>query len=442
MQGVAKRRCQTASVAPVVPAASAAPALACRRDLADVTVREAAYYAAFFCFCLAIGLSLLSASGLVREIISQAISLLQFMTSSLLLASIVMQRYSVSQAGLLLVVGVVALVSGYRSGDLNLVWIFLFVLAGREAQLRTLAKVAFACYVMVLVLALVGVGVGVLGNVVLFRDGSGARYSMGFRHPNQFGLVVFELCLALVICRFPRFTLTDYVGVIVGFSSVLVIANSRTSALGIGLLVVVMLLSKSFLRRDARGTLRMFIVMFVVVVGASLYFMACYNPENGFHRFLNTVLSGRLYYMHYYFENYPLTLFGFPAHDVVAVYSEGGLSYVSNGLILDNAYGNLVFVYGAIPAAVFLLACAGVLFRARKTHACGIEVISLLVMLLFGFSEACPLCFAYNYPLVVIASLLYSLPLSPSLEKGEQGERDDQREQREQREQGEQGERR
>lgn len=374
------------------------------------------YYAAFLLFLVANGIGWTTA-GVSGEPLVSAVKLgLQLLVLALLALKLLFQLQKptgASSAVTALVLLALCLASARVSDDLTLTWLLVFVIAGRDVRLRTLAKVALLSYSFVLAFTLLGCAAGLLENVCLTRGGEhGLRQSFGFNHPNRLGTIFFEMGLAFFFVRFPDYHVADFAFLAACAAAALAIPNSRTALIGLLAVLACMAVLNACKRRaalDTRPWMRAVVVAVALCVMTSFYFMVFYSSSNPVHVALNSALSGRLYYAHYYFVNYAPALLGQSFDGVVTSHVAGQVTYLTNTLVLDNAYSHLFEVHGYLLTAVFVGAWLALLTRLAKDGRADALFLGLAILAFYGFSEATVIGFAENYALVGFSALLYGV---------------------------------
>lgn len=226
----------------------------------------------------------------------------------------------------------------------------------------------------------------------------GMRYAIGFLNPN--GLSVFILILALEIIWLIR--KKSWKVVILVFVSYLLffITKSRTDLYALILVLPFIFklnTSKSFIKNKV---LSFTIVLFPIVLAfISIYFSMNYDPvAHPFEYDLNLIFSNRLYLSKFYFNQFPITLFG------------NSLTNLINGA-LDSGYVSLLIRGGIISLFLYLILVTLTINKYIRSSDNVIKffVLILIVYSIIGIAELS--LYQINLGLFLIAGLLINTPI-------------------------------
>lgn len=376
-----------------------------------ISVDTLLFYIAFSCYSLWSALSITTAESFVFADVRVFEIMLQVVCVISLGLKLAMQRYTFGQLACLISVGLVVGVSAYLCKSYTLLWVFAFVAAGQSIRIKPLAAISLVVSATTVAFAVLGSVCGDLSVVYTNRGGViGARSSMGFTHPNGFGEMIFKLCIAWVVLRYPKMTFYDLLLYLSGVFIVIEVADSRTSAVGILLAIILVafcMIAKE--RLSVRAISGVFIVVSIVLIAVSFYLMVAYDAADSVHSVINNALSGRPYYSNRYFSLFPPTLLGTDFSNAPMVYMSSG--NVESNLLVDNAFCRLVIRYGYITTVIFLISILAIIQKAYRESYLGVCLIGLMICIVAGFSERYMLDFGFNYFLVALSTVLYSKPL-------------------------------
>ncbi len=108
-----------------------------------------------------------------------------------------------------LVLGSCVVVSTLVSGSWNILLLLLFLLAGRNADIRMLAHCVLWSNSACVILAMACSSRGLISTPVKMSSVNTIRNSFGFTHPNLLGMTVLTICCALAVIRFRKFSKID-----------------------------------------------------------------------------------------------------------------------------------------------------------------------------------------------------------------------------------------
>lgn len=379
--------------------------------LGNMNVMHMLYYAAFTLFV--IGNCAASTTSTSPFLPSLKLGC-QIVAIAFLLLKVLFDRFGLKQLALFAPISFAFAYSGYICSDYSLLWGWLFIVTGRDAKLINLARIALFVFASSLVITVALSLVGVIPNLLSYR-GSHTYYAFGFTHINALGLCIYEIVIALMILRYPKYTIGDYAYCILSFFLILVTTGSRTSMLCVAAALLMIVLVKSgFAFKHSRGLLLILKTLFVFEVLFSLCFLFVDPTAGGVFSLIDNVLSNRAYYAHYYFQQAGIGLFG-TNFDGFETLTAGG--YYIDGIVIDNAYCHAILVNGLIP---FLIMVALIYKCYRKFRTEGQFTVIAMAMALFSFvglTEGSALNFYTAYALLALTPVYFGTSLCVSDEE-------------------------
>ncbi len=212
---------------------------------------------------------------------------------------------------------------------------------------------------------------------------SRVRFNFGFSHPNTLGMVIVCFVLVWIVLRYSRLKWFDFAGWVGCILFEWLVPNSRTAALVIAILLVLVLLQKKLDLFRFR-----FIQLCCYLAAPALavfsYAASCgYHENSGIYQLLNTLFSDRLRFGHAFLEKYDLTLFG---QRITRVNQVASVTTGAEMQILDNGYLRILLQLGLVTFIVFLVILTYVLYHSlmQKHYA---VTIGLLALAFYTVSE-------------------------------------------------------
>lgn len=285
-------------------------------------------------------------------------------------------------------------------------WIFLFVFAGKGANLKKLAKITLVLVSILTVASVLACYAGVIENYVIRASGDRvARSAMGFTHPNRFGERIAEICIAYWYLQAQAHRGRVIALNLVALLLVNSVADSRGSSIVFAMLIVAAFLYP-LLSRAPRLSVALCGATVVAVILLSYYLMVAYDPGNVLMASLNVSTSGRLSLMNESYRYSGLSLFGsdFSHAPVVALHYLDGSDV---HFLVDNAYARLVLLNGLVPTALLLVLLLLVYTKQFKKQCFTLSLLGLSILLAFGLVENFPLDIQYNYFLFLISDVVF-----------------------------------
>ena len=365
------------------------------------------YYVLFTIYCALNLLKFTSFQELSWMNIGLLYLLIRIVSTLVLGVRILVQRFQAKQYALCLVVGSCVLASTFISGSWNILLLLLFLIAGREVNLRKIAICVLCTNVAVIFLTVIFSNSGIIEKTTFIAgNGMPERQAFGFTHPNLFGLAVVTACCAYAVLQYRKFGWKDLLIYGVAFYACYELAYSRTSAISILLIVFLSL----FVTIDKHGRWDKLILVLgsLAFLGLSLFsiwLMVYFKPSISWMSNLNSMMTGRLDLMHHYFETYGVHMFGFDFSKM----QENYRGYYDT-FICDNAFAHVVLESGIVVAALLFLAYEYVLLRGLIVYGeLTPELFGLIIFAFVAFSESGAFWVCVNFCLVALAEPFFSL---------------------------------
>lgn len=365
------------------------------------------YYVLFTIYCALNLLKFTSFQELSWMNIGLLYLLIRIVSILVLGVRILVQRFQAKQYALCLVVGSCVLASTFISGSWNILLLLLFLIAGREVNLRKIAICVLCTNVAVIFLTVICANNGIIKKTTFIAgNGMPERQAFGFTHPNLFGLAVVTACCAYAVLQYRKFGWKDLLIYGVAFYACYELAYSRTSAISILLIVFLSL----FVTIDKHGRWDKLILVLgsLAFLGLSLFsiwLMVYFKPSISWMSNLNSMMTGRLDLMHHYFETYGVHMFGFDFSKM----QENYRGYYDT-FICDNAFAHVVLESGIVVAALLFLAYEYVLLRGLIVYGeLTPELFGLIIFAFVAFSESGAFWVCVNFCLVALAEPFFSL---------------------------------
>lgn len=279
--------------------------------------------------------------------------------------------YSFKKAILHIVITVLVWVSAEHTHRAEVFYCWLILLAVPPISFKDITKTVLVFNSAALVIILSLTAAGVCPNIVFARLGWLDRYSFGFMDPNIFSAYILQVCMALVYLRWKDFGAKDNLFLFAAFCLVTFFANSRTSAILLVLLVILVNLTKFLLKNRLKIYFILANSMLVLCPVLSFIAAKLYCLGIPFALSLDEFMSYRLRNVCFCMTEYPVTLFG-------------SLFRIRCDMqIMANLYGILFIRYGVIA---FLLFITGFALLIRKTYLK--KNLPLLILIIVSLVQA------------------------------------------------------
>lgn len=249
-------------------------------------------------------------------------------------------------------------------------------------RIDLIAKISFTLILVILCCC------NVVKNVMTTRTSGAVRYSMGFAHPNRFGAMLFLIVLYLAYVRREKLNLKDIFFQLFIFVVTYKLTDSRSSELGIAIVIIFTVLSLLHKRRKSKNfskTQRYIIVIVAISMIAAMFYLAAnYDSNNSKMSILNMLFNSRLELGGLTLKYYKPSLFGvgiqtYAWEDVLSQ----GMSHALVGS--DILYLYIYLNYGIISLFIYLYVIVVAIIYAAKNDKWG--CLSLIIILMVSCME-------------------------------------------------------
>ena len=136
--------------------------------------------------------------------------------------------------------------------------------------------------------------------------------------------------------------------------------------------------------------------------------MVFFDPGDSLHRWLDSLLSGRLSLSNVYYQDHMPGFFGYGYED--------GTVYIANGdektFVVDNMFSHIMLRYGMVAWLILTFMLVALYLKAYKEVYFGPQLFGITLFLIYGFSETLGCRIECNYFLISLSSLLMCRQIS------------------------------
>lgn len=279
-------------------------------------------------------------------------------------------------------------------------------------RIDLIAKISFTLIIVILCCC------KIVSNVTTVRTKEVVRYSMGFAHPNRLGAMLFLIVLYLAYIRKEKFKLKDIVFQIIMFIITYKLTDSRSSELGITIVIILTALSLIHRRRKGKAFSKMqrclIVIVAVSIIAAMFYLAVNYNSNNSIMSMLNTLFNSRLELGGLTLKYYKPSLFGtgiqtYAWEDVLA----HGMSHALVGA--DILYLYIYLNYGIVSLFIYLYVLVVAIIYSAKNDKWG--CLSLIIILMVSCMENQYLPVASNVFVLYFGMYLKDLKIQKNINR-------------------------
>ncbi len=260
-------------------------------------------------------------------------------------------------------------ITSLKGKDATLFISFCTIYAAKGADFKTSNLVAGIGAAAVVATVLLLGKLGVLPNYEGYRSDGIVRYSLGFAHPNAFGLWLMSACFAFCSAFSEKLKLRHYALLLLACGAMFYFTNSRASFLCITGAAVMLPLCDVLLRKERLAK------AFPYVCAAGIVFICAFSilstlfySENSSDIMikLNSTFSGRLGLSNEAFRLYGTSLLG------------SGAFAEDLSVVVDNLYARIFVTSGAPAMLLFTFAQVGSCLNAGRRKLYKTCLLSLL----------------------------------------------------------------
>ena len=331
---------------------------------------------------------------------------ISFVTVLLLFKIIFLDRFSIRNLMLLLVIMAVLGFSFLRSGYSELLILLIILLGSKNIRIDNVVKTHFIVYGTVTLVAVICSLIGIIENYKTF---SGA-YALGNTYSTDFAAGILELTLDYAYLKTRKWKMRYSVIYVIIALLLYRITHARMNSTLIIILGLVEIFVNKFKSDKTRNGSRLNIIvslLFPTFAAISLFVQGMYNKlTNPIFRTIDIFMSNRISYGYQAIQKYGLMAWG-RRIDFIGAGWNTATSINSSYFYVDNGYLQCALLYGMI---IMILICAGYSFIAisKKNRLNFGLIIVLLFYSIWGVIEPRIFYLIYAPFLIVIGITLLS----------------------------------
>lgn len=341
--------------------------------------------------------------GIRIEVISNAVSWLVF--ALLMIKIVFFQSYKKKELMIIIAITLPIMIATVLSGNRTLLSTWMFIVAAKNNDFDEIVHIAYRILQIMIPVVIILCMLGFIDDYIMMR-GNIQRYSLGFAHPNQLGLRIFQFILCNLYINRNKLGILNYCYVILAILFTIKVPNSQTTYISLIVLFMLLLLYQ-YMEKQNHLLMKTYVrglLIGSVLLNIFSIFLSYINVGNNL--ILSRIdkwMSRRFSWGHRVWQIYGTSLLGQKVYINEEEVRRIGLT---GSLYLDNAYVSILLRYGIL---VFLIFSIFYILLERKMIA---QKRYLLVMILFlyalyGVMENGLYMTAHNIFLIAFADLLY-----------------------------------
>lgn len=276
------------------------------------------------------------------------------------------------------------------SENIFLLVTFVAIMSINEANYYTVVRAIFYASIISF-FVIVGLHLlGIFPSVDKIQNGT-YRTSLGFRHVNTCGLYMLAILLMGITLYFNKWKKKYYIYTTFVFLTIYITCKSMTSLLCGMLSVVLLFVFKkwgNFLIE--RKLVRICIYLLTPMCFLATYFSAKYYSSSELLKYINVLMTNRIFLNSVYFQTGTVSLFSKP--------------FIMPNWYLDSAYANLILFNGVVPSTIYTILNIFNTRKAIKEREFGV-IICIIIFSIYALSEIGALYFWFNVSILYILSI-------------------------------------
>lgn len=342
--------------------------------------------------------------GISRENINSFANII--VLAMLMIQIVVLQTYKRCELFVIVAITILLLISALNSGYLSIVSTWMFIVATKNVKSERLILLAKRILQLSVPLVMLLCFLGLIENYTMYR-GMELRQSLGFSHPNQLGLRIFQWVACYVYLTGGRnLKISEIVIFFISGLFTYLVPNSQSATVCLFLLIVCVLIMQ-MLKKKKRGRIffgRLFVAGAIFVNLGSVFLSLIDLANYPVLSKLDKLLSIRFSAGHRVYELYGIKWLG---HTVYVSQKEREVAGITEKLWLDNSYMTLLIRYGFFVYLLFTICFIFLLWKLYKSEEYKLLVI-LVTYSVYGIMENSVYMITHNIFIIVMGMLLYS----------------------------------
>lgn len=327
-----------------------------------------------------------------------------------------LQSYTKRELLSIILITVPVIVATVLSEQRQMMSVWMFVVAAKNVDVDRVIRTAYKILLIMLPAIMLLCLLGIIENATMMR-GSVQRFALGFSHPNQLGLSVFQLMACYCYVNKDKLDKLNYIYFLLIILFLIKIPNSKTAYIATAVLLLMLMLY-----RVIKGQKPEYMIVYEkgILIGVfclnffSVLFSYIDVNRNFILARINSWMSSRFSVCHKVWLMYGVSFFG---QRIYVTESERALVGIKSKLWLDNSYVSLLLRYGILMFLIFSIGymCIVKSMLIKKEY---VLAIILFLYAVYGLMETGWYMITHNIFLVTFSTLLYGKSLRDERSKG------------------------
>lgn len=328
-------------------------------------------------------------------------SMFNWLIFALLMFQIIfLQSYKKKELMIIISITLPISIATVLSGKKILLSAWMFIVASKNTSFDKIVHTAYKILLITIPMVIFWRLAGFIEDYTMIR-GNVPRFSLGFSHPNQLGLRVFQLTLCHCYVNRTKLGILNYCYIILAVIFTIVFPHSQTAYISLIVFIILLLVCQYIKNRELFAKSLVIGALLLNVLSIILSFIDVH--KSNILSQIDRWMSARFSLSHRVWSIYGVSFWG---QRVYVTEEERKLVGIIGRLWLDNAYVSILLRYGILVFLITAFAYLSLLksMAIRKEY---ILVIILFLYALYGLMENGLFMLSHNIFLLVFADLLY-----------------------------------
>lgn len=323
----------------------------------------------------------------------------------LMVQIIFMQSYKKKELMLIILITLPVIISTGLSSNRSLLSVWMFIVGAKKISFDKIIQIAYRILLIMVPMVIFLWLVGIIDDYTIMR-GNIQRFSLGFSHPNQLGLRVFQLTLCYCYINRTKLSILSYYKIFFAILFTIIVPNSQTAYISLTVFLIAILIYK-YMESHKKKFMEIFANSLAVctlllnILSIALAYIDVNN--NTFLSRIDKWMGARFSWCHRVWQIYGVSFLG---QSVYVLEEEIKLVGIKNRLWLDNAYVSILLRYGILVYLVTSIAYL-CLIRSMTNRKEYVLAIILFLYSLYGLMENGLYMLSHNIFLIALSELLY-----------------------------------
>ena len=245
-----------------------------------------------------------------QEICRSVFKLMTYSSYLLVIISFLLNPYfKVKELILIAIIVAISVVGSYFSGN-EIMLTMIYIYGAKNISIEKTVRRLSVCYILIFICIIGGSQIGFIENWDFFAGTDRPRWGLGYTYPTHTSSVLFMAVLLYSYVRKNKLKFVDIIIIVLLDYWVYKNTDSRAGALLSVMVPLLFYLLKHVKKKTYDSKFSWLLQWAFPLCAIVIYFFTMNYKDQGIYRFVNSLLSNRLYYSQYSMKTYGVHLLG------------------------------------------------------------------------------------------------------------------------------------